>query len=217
MRYFLLLALTAILFTNCNNSSEKKETIKDSDIPSDTSTKLSDTATSSLPDLTEANLLSNAKTIVQLIKDGNFSEIAKYVSPAGGLGISSNGFIEKNDINFPKEKVAGLWTDQTKYKFPSYADEEDVTKITFREFYKSDIYDKDFITAKDVSLNKVMRGPTPSMPFNINETYAKGAFVDFYIPAPKEMELDWATLRLIFVNENGNWWLRHLVHDNWTP
>ncbi len=220
MKYYLLLLGVSLVLVRCNNKADKNETTTDTtEIHKikDSLVKSVDTALNNVqPSESETSIiLANAKRIVQYIKDKNFQSLAGFVSPVSGLGFSSNSFIDSGDIRFSKEEVAGLWNNMKKYRFPDYGEGG---KKTFREYYSADVYDKDFVKATEIELNKLKRGPNSDI-FMLKDSYPNASFVDFHIPAPKDpdQELDWATLRLVFVKEGKEWWLVHIMHDNWTP
>lgn len=215
MHNYLIIIFIFIFISACNNADEKPVSLDSTgtvNIP-DTVRSGGDTTSAEIK-IDDPVLMTNARSIIGYIRDKKFRELSMFVSPQHGISFSADGFINQEDINFSRNQLAGAWRDTTHYPFPLFRDDEE--RLLFSEYYKAHIYNKDFASAKIVEINTIRRGPTPGMN-NIKEVYPDAAIVSFYIPAPPESELDWGSLHLVFVRDGMASYLRHIVHDRWTP
>jgi hypothetical protein len=210
--------LTSILPGCSNNQEKSKENVQvdsskvitDIEVPPDSVINPPDT-----PHLNfnRDSILNNAKEIVSYLKAKNFEKLSKYVSPTRGLRFSMESYIQPGDQVFFPAGVVGLWTNSKKYKWGE--DEAGEMNGTFREYYSKYVYNKDFAGKAQVGVNKVLRGGSNCL-VNTDKVYSEYINVDFFIQSTQPgAELDWSTLRLVFTQENGNWYLRHIIHDHW--
>lgn len=211
----LIYTILSISILACNNSNKKPGSVDSTGTGKtpDTTRSGRDTTSTGMG-IDDPVLMANARSIIGYIRDKKFRELSMFVSPQHGISFSADGFINQEDISFTRRQLAEAWNDTTHYAFPLFRD--DAEPMLFREYYEAHIYTKDFASAKIVEINTIRRGPTPGM-INMKEVYPDAAFVSFYIPAPPEAELDWASLHLVFVRDGMASYLRHIVHDRWTP
>ncbi len=215
MHKYLIYILLSFFISACNNSDQKPDPRDSTGTAKNPDTTRSGVDTTSTGvKIDDPVLMTNARSIIGYIRDKKFREVSMFVSPQHGISFSADGFINQEDINFSRNQLAGAWSDTTHYPFPLFRDDEE--RMLFREYYEAHIYNKDFASAKIVEINTIRRGPTPGMS-NLKEVYPDAAFVSFYIPAPPESELDWGSLHLVFVRDGMASYLRHIVHDHWTP
>lgn len=157
-----------------------------------------------------------AKEVVNLLKDKNFEELSNFVHPTKGIRFSPYTYVNlEKDLVFKKEEIKNLNLDPKKYTWGAYDGSGFPINLTFSEYYKKFIYDKDFALTKQISVNRrVGQGNTIN---NIPEAYPKASYVEFYVPGSSEMEgMDWGSLRLVFEQVEGKWYLVGIVHNQWT-
>jgi hypothetical protein len=88
--------------------------------------------------------------------------------------------------------------------------------LNFNDYYKKFIYDKDFANPQIIGNNTaVSQGNSLS---NIKEVYPEGYFVELHFKGfdQKYSGMDWESLKLVFQEENGEWYLVSIIHDQWT-
>jgi uncharacterized protein (UPF0333 family) len=157
-----------------------------------------------------------AKEVVNLLKDKDWDELSNYIHPTKGVRFSPYTFVNlEKDLVFKKEAIETFNLDPTKYNWGAYDGSGLPISLTFNGYYSKFIYDKDFALAKQVSTNKpIGQGNTLN---NIPEVYSTASYVEFYIPGSEKMSgMDWGSLRLVFEQTGGKWYLVGVVHDQWT-
>jgi hypothetical protein len=117
---------------------------------------------------------------------------------------------------FSPNQVASMLADSKVYSWGVYSGSGAPIDLSFPEYYAQFIYDEDFIVAPKVSLNHRL-GVSTSMD-NIIEFYPGSMFVEFYFPGfdPQLEGMDWRSLRLVFTQFEGTWYLTAVIHDQWT-
>lgn len=206
----IFILLTIVSIAGCQNKDKEKEiATKDSIVllPVNTDTLV--------PAIPYDSILANAKRIINHIKAKEFDKVSSFVSIDSGLRFSSNSYITKEDLQVPKEQVAGLWTNGKKYTWGTEEGSGEPIRKTFADYYTSYIYSKDFVNAPDIEVNKTLRGNTTSIT-NFKEVYPGSVNVDFHFPNTNEDAYDWATLRFIFIKENDSWHLRHIQQESYS-
>ena len=155
------------------------------------------------------------QSLLRAIKEKNFKVFAEYIHPEKGIRFSMYGFVSvaedkffsKNDFikYFPTNTVF-TWGKQDGSGFPFRASIKDyITKWVFA---------KDFSIA-NVTINKFQAEGNSLN--NLNEIYPNTDFVENYIKGtPKNSELDWKTLRFVFEELNGKYYLVAVINDQWT-
>jgi hypothetical protein len=89
-------------------------------------------------------------------------------------------------------------------------------RLSFDDYYNQFVFDHDYTMADEVSMNRVIgQGNTKN---NIQEIYPGAYVVEYHFDGfdPKVEGMDWTSLRVVFVQEQEDWRLRAIVHDQWT-
>jgi hypothetical protein len=89
-------------------------------------------------------------------------------------------------------------------------------ELAFRQYYKEFVYDVDFARPDVVGFNeRVGQGNSID---NIASAYPDGMTVEYHFEGfdPEYAGMDWRSLRLVFEEEDGIWYLVGVVHDQWT-
>lgn len=169
-------------------------------------------ADSSIP---SGSLLEESITVMKLIKNNDLVNLATHIHPEIGVRFSPWSFITDKDQVFSPSQLIALKTDSTIYPWGSSPAGE--IHLMYGEYYQKYIYDHDFFNPEQIILNTAI--PTGSTINNIHQFYPKASFVLFHFDSfnPEYEGMDWASLYLIFLNENDRWFLVGIAHDNWTP
>jgi len=156
-----------------------------------------------------------ASEVIATIKNSDFTKLATYVHPQKGVRFSPYGYVStQSNLVFSADKIKNVTTDQTKYVWGGYDGSGFPMELTFEEYFKSYVYSHDFANATEISYNRsVGSGNTLN---NILVAYPNGTFVEYRFPGLKYGGMDWQSLRLIFEELNGTWYLVGVVHAQWT-
>jgi hypothetical protein len=155
--------------------------------------------------------------VVDSIKNKDMEKLASYTHPAKGLRFSPYGYIDtKTSKVFTKDEVKGLGGNSQTYTWGNYDGSGEPINLNFNDYYKKFIYDKDFANPQVIGNNTaVSQGNSLN---NIKEVYPEGYFVELHFKGfdQKYSGLDWESLKLVFQEENGEWYLVSIIHDQWT-
>lgn len=91
-------------------------------------------------------------------------------------------------------------------------------QLTNEQYLQRYVWDHDYRTAPQVMWNtKLDRG---GMIDNVQEVYPGASVVEYHFPGfdPQYGGMDWRSLRLVLAqNDDGQWTLYGVIHDEWTP
>lgn len=170
----------------------------------------------STPLSSQQQILDLATAVINLLKAKDMAALSKYVHPLLGLRFSPYAYIKDSDQVFTADQVAGLMSDTMIYTWGNYDGTGEPIEMPFADYYPRFVYDEDFANAPQIALNHRL-GVSSSLDNN-QEFYPNAMIVEFYFPGfdPQYEGLDWRSLRLVFMNDNLNWYLAGIVHDQWT-
>lgn len=163
------------------------------------------------------NLIITAINTLQSIKDKDMNTLSTFVHPSNGVRFTPYEFIDlQNDKVFTAAQVAALANDSQIYTWGSYDGSGDPIDLDFNDYYNQYIYDEDFISPHLIG-NNVPIGKG-NMINNISSEYPNGQFVEFHFTGfdPQYEGIDWRSLRLVFEDVGGTWYLVGIVHGQWT-
>lgn len=166
---------------------------------------------------TEAAVKARGQEALSALKAGDMGSLAKMVHPDKGIRFSPYAYVNKEtDKVFTAQQVANLFEDKTKYTWGSFDGSGEPIKFIFAEYYSKFVYDQDFLNAKEFGYNRRV-GQGNSLD-NSKEAYPQAAIVEYHFPGfdPKYNGMDWKSLRLVFEETDGLWYLVGIIHDQWT-
>ena len=160
-----------------------------------------------------------ATTVLRALKNGDMKTVAAWASRKG-VRFSPYGYVDtKTDLVFSRDELEGLMEDSTERVWRTYPGSGELIELTFKEYYNQFVYDADFMSDAEVSVNKVLGESTTIN--NLNEVYPKDShnFVEYYIDGidPVYEGMDWRSLRLVFEKIGDDSALVGIIHDQWTP
>ena len=90
--------------------------------------------------------------------------------------------------------------------------------LTAQEYYDNFIWDQNYLDAPEVFIGDevvLFRGNTV---VQLDEMFAGAKVIEYHFPFFEEefAGLDWKSLYLVFVEENGGLFLRAIAHGQWT-
>lgn len=163
------------------------------------------------------SLLSKVIQVIDTIKNKDMNKLSSFVHPTKGLRFTPYDYIDiQNDKVFATNQVAGLAQDTQSYTWGNYDGTGDPIDLNFNAYYDRFIYDQDFANPHIIGNNVAIgKGNTIN---NIEEAYPNGHFIEFHFTGldPQYSGIDWRSLKLVFEEYNGNWYLVGIVHGEWT-
>ncbi|MFC1647482.1 hypothetical protein ACFL10_00625 [Patescibacteria group bacterium] len=158
-----------------------------------------------------------AQQVIEIIKNKDLKSLAEYIHPNKGVRFSPYPYINtKNDIVFMPLDLKGKFSDNTDYKWGAYDGSGLPIELTFGEYFDKFVYDKDFVNAEKISLNKIIG--TGNSINNIDKAYPDAQYVEFYFSGFDEQYggMDWEALRLVFEKYEDGFLLVGIIHAQWT-
>ena len=160
-----------------------------------------------------------AAEAIMALKDGDMKTLSGLIHPGKGLRFSPYATVHTGaggDLLFTAGQVQGLMADATVYQWGLYDGSGNPIDLTFRNYYGEFVYDVDFARPDVVGFDQVV-GQGNSID-NTATAYPNGVMVEYHFEGfdPQYAGMDWRSLRLVFEEQGGIWYLVGIVHDQWT-
>jgi hypothetical protein len=157
-----------------------------------------------------------AATVIEALKESDTERLSAYIHPEKGVLFSPYAHIDVDKaVSFSAEELPNE-TDDAKYVWGSYDGSGEPIELTFGDYYKKFVYDKDFANAEQIGYDKILgRGNTEP---NMKEVFPDGYAVDHYFSGFDEEAagMDWESLILMLEEHQGGWYVCAIVHSQWT-
>lgn len=156
-------------------------------------------------------------TILEQIKNKNYTSLIQYIKPDSGLRFSPYGYVNTStDIVIKPNQFQSMINDSTKLVWGVYDGSGDDISLTFKEYFEKFVYNVDFLKPEKLSINhSAAKGNSLN---NIMQVYPNAEYTESYFSGFKKKYagLDWQALRLVFTKEAGKYYLIGIIHDQWT-
>ena len=165
----------------------------------------------------QSSVLLTSLEVVQLLSDGDMAGVSTYVHPTEGVRFSPYDNVDiSSDLVFTQTQVVGLMNDAQVYTWGDYDGSGEPINLNFADYFQEFVYDEDYQNPNMIG-NNVLFGQG-NIINNISDVYPNCMFVDFHFTGfdPQYEGMDWSSLRLIFEEDNGTWYLVGIVHGQWT-
>lgn len=163
------------------------------------------------------SIASKAGEAVAALKNKDMKKLSALVHPVKGVRLSPYAFVDmKNDRVLTASQVENALNDSAKYTWGSFDGSGEPIEMTFAEYLDRFIYDKDYAGTDRIGYNQFFgKGNTKNNAF---EVYTNAGIVEYHIPGvdPQFGGVDWGSLRLVFEESGGTWYLVGIIHDMWT-
>lgn len=214
--------------TNTNTSSNSSSpSSTSSPIPSTTPTTTPTTIPTTTPTLSsyakEADakkaIEQRAKETIKVLKEHDMARLAELIHPKKGVQFSPYSYIHTtSDVQVMGSGLAALWANTGTTHWGEYDGSGDPIDLTFPDYWDKFVYNQDFAAAPQVSYNGILgKG---NMINNVFSVYPTSTYitVEYHFPGldPQYQGMDWTSLRLVFENSGGQWFLVAVVHDQHT-
>jgi hypothetical protein len=210
MEKFIIVAISICLFiTACRDETKKNDEIK----PAPTDTVQASTFNK------DAVLLHLTQEILTAFKNKNYLSVADFIDPVSGVRFSPYGFIDTiRNVLLSKDKFAEQAgrPNQDKIVWGQFDGSGDTIRMTLNAYIQKFVYDVDFSKPETRKVNEFI-GHGNSLN-NLLSVYKHCDFTESHFSGfEKKYEgMDWRSLRLIFKERDGKFFLVGVVHDQWT-
>lgn len=157
-----------------------------------------------------------ADVIINALADKDMATVAEFVHPEMGVRFSPYTYVEEDHLVFTADELLGLVGSDDIYLWGVYDGTGDPIELTFDDYYEEFVYSADFANPEEMAVDEELGWS--SMINNIADFYPGSSFVEYHFSGFEEDfgGMDWASLRLVFIEEDGIWFLVGIVNDQWT-
>jgi hypothetical protein len=163
----------------------------------------------------EAVLKQTNDEVLKSLKTKDYTTFTSFIHPEKGIRFSMYAFVNlKEDKHFSKADFEKYQPTKTLFTWGAQDGSGDPYKATINDYLGKWVFSKDF-TVSQYSLNKFIGGGNSLN--NLKEIYPKADFTENYIKGTeKSGEMDWKTVRFVFEEFQGKYYLIAVVNDQWT-
>lgn len=156
-----------------------------------------------------------ATLVLKALQSGDLEGLAKLVHPSLGVRFSPYAYVHtERDLRFTPDQLRTVPAERP-YLWGLYDGSGEPIELTFAAYLKAFAYNQDYLNAPQVAYNQVIR--TGNSLNNLPEAYPDSAFMEFHFPGTETYShIDWFSLRLVFAEVAGKWYLIGVVGDRWT-
>lgn len=158
-----------------------------------------------------------AGRVLRSLKQKDMKQFAAFVHPVKGVRFSPYGYVDTDsDQVLSAAMLPDLLKTKQKRVWGYYDGSGDDILLSFADYYQRFVYSHDFLNAPQVAFNQSLgSGNTLN---NLTEVYPNAIFVEYYFPDldPQTYGTNWASLRLVFEQMRGQWYVVGVIHDQWT-
>lgn len=223
LKYTLLILILLVLLTGCSsnrgNNTEFQEKLDEKDRKiselEDRIKELEENKNNN--DLKSDNLLDSLINVLESIKVKDMDKLSLYIHPSKGIRFSPYPSVEiDRDRVFNKDEIKGIKNNNEVYEWGNYDGSGNPISLNFSDYYERFVYDVDFFNPDIIGNNEIIASGNAVE--NVKEVYPHGQFIEFYVKGdnPDLGDTSWRSLKLVFEEENGSWYLVGIIHGEWT-
>lgn len=151
------------------------------------------------------------------LKNKNVGYLSTLAHPDKGIRFSPYATVDMNkDIVLSADEIKNILTDDKLFIWGRYDGIGKPIEKSFSEYFDEFVYDRDFANAEETAKNESI-GWGNSIN-NLETAYPDTEYYEYHFPGfnPEFGGMDWVSLRLVFEEHKGAWYLVGIVHDQWT-
>jgi hypothetical protein len=219
--------LCSVIIVGCKNGCGKKQSTQPGDDDSTAlnwgelpdSLRLKEQAEAErLQKLSKDSVLTSlTKTVLTIFKNAEYTKLDSLIHPDEGIRFSPYATISDDDKQFSKEAFHKLVTTDKnkKINWGTYDGSGDPIYLTPVEYFSKFVYDGNFVNPEKYDINNFVK--TGNALNNLKSMYRDCDFTESYISGSKKYGgMDWKSVRLVFKQKDGKYYLVGIVHDQWT-
>jgi len=155
-----------------------------------------------------------AEETILYLKNRDFENLAEVAHPEIGVRFSPYSEISQDQVTLLPEIIENTLMDTTAYTWGIYDGIIRPIETSFKDYFERFVFDRDFSAADTVTYNSIIGGGATWD--NITEFYYRDITVQYHFYESEEGAMDWSSLRLVFSEYNGQWYLVGVSHNEWT-
>jgi hypothetical protein len=162
----------------------------------------------------DTELMTLARTTMQLFRKRNWAEIAAIIHPDAGVRLSPEPAISSRDVMLRREEfVNAAGHGGTEFTWGIHDGSGEPIRQDLAGYWGGFVYDRDYASAPSITARDTF-GRSGNVAHNAADFYPKGSFIEFYFP-PQTRENDWKAVGLVFERIGNRWYLVGIIHDQW--
>lgn len=179
--------------------------------PGEFRVKRSDTVIEAVnADADDDEIVEYAREILFAMANKDYVALASVAHADYGVIFSPYATVDLATGCFTASQIAGFDSDNTKYIWGVYDGSGEPIEMTPAEYFEGFVFDTDFTKCENFGVDEILRAGNSLE--NITEVFPDCRFVDCYMPNAESDE-SWASLRLVFEEQNGKLMLSAVVHS----
>jgi hypothetical protein len=151
------------------------------------------------------------------LKNKNFGYLSTLAHPEKGIRFTPYAYIDvEKDVVLKASEIKNIQADSRSFSWGSYDGSGEPINLPFGEYFDKFVWDQDFSDAQISAKNEFLSGGNSTN--NLKEVYPDAQYYEYYFSGfdPQYEGLDWVSLRLVFEEYKGAWYLVGIVHGQWT-
>jgi hypothetical protein len=154
--------------------------------------------------------------VINALAEKDMQTVTEFVHPKMGVRFSPYTYIEEEHLVFMPDALPGLFDSDEIFTWGRYDGTGDPIELTFESYYEAFIYSADFVNPEEMAVNEELGWSNTIN--NINAFFPGSSYVEYHFSGFEEEYggMDWVSLRLVFLEEDGIWYLVGIVNDQWT-
>ncbi|MDN3607374.1 hypothetical protein [Kaistella yonginensis] len=153
--------------------------------------------------------------ILSTLKAKDYTRFSSYIHPEKGVQFSMYAYIQPNqDKRFTRQEFIKYAPTNIKFTWGEKDGSGDKLVLSIKDYFNNWVFNRDF-TKGEYQLN-TFKGSGNSLN-NLQETYAGFNFTENFLPGSEQYSgMDWNSLRLVFEELHGTYYLVAVINDEWT-
>ncbi len=165
----------------------------------------------------DAVLTSLTKEVLTIFKNKQYTRLDSLIHPEEGVRFSPYATVSAEDNRFSRQAFHQLVTTQKnkKINWGHYDGSGDPILLTPAEYFNLFVYDGNFLQPSKFDINNFIR--TGNSINNLRNSYEGSDFTESHQDGTTQNSgIDWKSVRLVFKQWQGKYYLVGVVHDQWT-
>ena len=153
--------------------------------------------------------------ILSTLKAKDYTRFSSYIHPEKGVQFSMYAYIQPNqDKRFTRQEFIKYASTNIKFTWGEKDGSGDKLVLSIKDYFNNWVFNRDF-TKGEYQLN-TFKGSGNSLN-NLQETYPGFNFTENFLPGSEQYSgMDWNSLRLVFEELHGTYYLVAVINDEWT-
>lgn len=165
----------------------------------------------------DEHLLTTSINVLKSLQNEDMEKLKDYIHPERGVRFSPYSYVDlEKNIILKRDEIVDVFNDSKTYIWGNYDGKGDPIELSFKDYYKEFVYDKDFLNPQIIGNNYIVSSGNSLD--NVKEAYPNGKFAELYFKGFEEQfeGIDWESLKLVFEKQEGKWYLVGIIHGQWT-